>query len=137
MQNPQLYTPDQKFDTQMNYCNMIMQKIQEIQFSLRFGKGCTREFSNLISLLTDGIIDPIKPDLKEISQKYEIRIKEIRIMKDYPMGTFQWSGRHKERHKGILINREQSDAIREMIPVIINRLDVMGLLLYRDKQTQI
>lgn len=137
MQNPQLYSPDQKFDTQLNYCNMIMQKIQEIQFSLRIGKDATNEFSNLLFLLTDGIKAPIEPKLKIISTKYSARIEKIRCMREFPQTTFQWSGKHKQKYMGVLVNREQGDAIREMIPVIINRLDEMGLLLNREKQTQI
>lgn len=137
MQNPHLYTPDQKFETQMNYMNMIMQRINEIQFSLRFGKDCTREFSNLLFLLTDGIKKPIEPELKKISLVHEKNVKEIRNLTEFPETTFKWSGRHKEKYKGVLINREQSDAIREMLPVIINQLDSMNLLLSREKQTQI
>jgi len=137
MQNQQLYTPDQKFDTQLSYTNMIMQKIQELQFSLRCGRDCTREFSNLLFLLTDGIKIPIEPKLRTISFIHAKRVNEIRNMTNFPEGTFAWSGQHKQRHKGCLINREQSDAILEMIPVIINRLDEMGLLLNREKQTQI
>jgi len=137
MNKNQLYSENITFDTQLNYCNLIMTKIQELQFSLRLGKDCTREFSNIIALLTDGIKDPIKPKLIEISEKYQLKINKIRIMKDFPQTTFQWSGRHKQKYIGVLINREQSDAIREMIPVIINRLDEMGLLLNREKQTQI
>ncbi len=136
MQN-QLYDPNLKFDTQLNYCNMIMQKIQEIQFSLRAGQDCTREFSNLLALLTNGIKDPIKPELLKITNEYKIKIENIRKMQDFPETTFPWSGRHKLKYIGVLINREQSDAIRDMIPVIINRLDEMGLLLNREKQIQI
>ncbi len=137
MQNPQLYTPDIRFDTQVNYCNAIMTKIHELQFSLRFGRDCTREFANLLFLLTDGIKNPIEPELKKISLIHDKRVKEIRNMTDFPETTFKWSFRHKQRYLGVLINREQSDAIREMLPVIINQLDRMGLLLHRDKQTQI
>jgi hypothetical protein len=137
MSDPRLYSPDIKFETQLNYTNAIMTKIQELQFSLRMGKDCTREFSNIIALLTDGIKEPIKPKLKEIAERYESRIKEIRNIKDFPETTFQWSGRHKIRYIGVLVKREQSDAILEMIPVIINRLDEMNLLLNREKKTQI
>lgn len=137
MQNQQLYGQDVKFDTQANYVNALMVKIQEIQFSLRIGKDCTREFSNVLALLTDGIKNPIEPELKKISEKYQVKINDIRRNTKFPQTTFQWSGRHKQKYIGVLINREQSDAIREMIPCIINRLDVMGLLLNREKQTQI
>jgi|SRR3989304_633542 len=137
MQNQQLYGSDIKFETQLNYCNAIMTKVQELQFSLRLGKDCTREFSNLIFLLTDGIKTPIEPKMKEISEKYSKRIDEIRRMTNFPETSYKWSGRHKQWYMANLINREQSDAIREMIPVIINRLDEMGLLLNREKQTQI
>lgn len=137
MQNQQLYGSDIRFDSQMNYCNAILQKIQELQFSLRRGMDCTREFSNILALLTDGIKQPIEPELKKISKKYQLRIDDIRKNTIFPTTTFQWSGRHKQKYIGILINREQSDAIREMIPVVINRLDAMGLLLNREKQTQI
>ena len=61
MENQKLYSPDIKFQTQLNYTNAIMQKVQELQFSLRIGKDCTREFSNLLFLLTDGIKKPIEP----------------------------------------------------------------------------
>jgi len=137
MQNPQLYTPDLRFDTQLNYTNMIMQKVQELQFSLRIGKDCSNELANLLYILTDGIKEPINPKLEEIRAKHVKEIEKIRKMKNYPVTTFAWSGKHKARYRGVLINREQSDAIREMIPVIINRLDEMGLLLNREKQTQI
>ena len=137
MENQKLYSPDIKFQTQLNYTNAIMQKVQELQFSLRIGKDCTREFSNLLFLLTDGIKKPIEPKLKEISEKYAKRINEARVMTNFPETTFKWSGRHKHRYIAVIINREQSDAIREMIPVIVNQLDSMGLLLGRDKQTEI
>ena len=137
MQNPQLYAPDLKFETQLNYTNMIMQKIQEIQFSLRRGMDCTREFSNLMALLTDGIKTPMEPQIKEISNRYQTKIDKIRNMKNFPTTTFAWSGKHKLKYMGVLIRREQSNAITEMLPIVINRLDAMGLLLNREKQTQI
>src|SRR3972149_3163118 len=137
MTNPQLYGSDIKFETQLNYCNAIMSKISELQFSLRMGTDCTREFSNLLFLLTDGIKKPIEPKLKEISEKYAKRINEARVMTNFPETTFKWSGRHKHRYIAVIINREQSSAILEMIPVIVNQLDSMGLLLGRDKQTEI
>ena len=133
----QLYGSDVKFDSQLNYTNAIMQKVQELQFSLRIGKDCANELQNLFYLLTDGIKDPIKPKLEEIRIGHAIKIEQIRKMTNYPETTFSWSGKHKAKYRGVLINREQSDAIREMIPVIINRLDEMGLLLNREKQIQI
>lgn len=137
MDNKQLYGSEVKFDTQLNYCNSIMVKVSEIQFSLRHGLDCTREFSNLMALLTDGIKDPIKPKLKEISERHEANVKILRAKTDFPESNYKWSNRHKEKVRGIMINREQSDAIREMLSVVINQLDVMGLLLNREKQTQI
>lgn len=138
-QQNQLYSPDLKFDTQVNYTNMIMTKILEIQFSIRFGKDCTREFSNLLFLLTNGIKEPIESKLKQISLIHEENIKNIKNMKseDYPKSLFKWSGRHKEKYRGILINREQSQAILEMTNIIVNRLDEMGLLLNREKKARI
>lgn len=132
-----LYSPDQKFDTQLNYTNLIMQRINEIQFSMRFGKDCTREFFNIMDLLTDGIKNPIEPEIKRISLKYAERANEIRKMTDFPQSTFQWSGRHKERYRGILLKNVQTEAMHEMINVLINQLDKMGLLIRRDKQAQI
>lgn len=137
MQDNQLYGSNVTFDTQLNYCNLVMNKIQELQFSLRRGMNCTREFSNILALLTDGIKQPIEPELKKISEKYQLRIDDIQKNPNFPTTTFQWSGRHKQKYIRVLINIEQSDAIREMIPIIINRLDTMGLLLNREKQTQI
>lgn len=138
MQDPnELYSSDTIFNTQLNYTNSIMTKISELQFSLRFGRDCTREFSNLLFLLTDGIKNPIEPELKKISLIHEKNVKEIRNMTKFPETTFKWSFRHKQRYLGVLINREQSDAILEMLIVIINQLDKMGLLLHRDRQTQI
>lgn len=137
MDNSQLYSANQKFDTQLNYTNMIMQKVQELQFSLRIGKDCANEIANLLYILTDGIKDPIKPKLEEICLRHSLKIEGIRKMTNYPVTTFPWSGKHKARYRGVLINREQSDAIREMIPIIINQLDSMGLLLNREKQIQI
>ncbi len=137
MQNPQLYGSDIRFDSQLNYTNAILTKLQELQFSLRMGKDCSSEMSNLLYILTDGIRKPIDSKLEEIRAKHAIKINEIRRMTKYPTSTFVWSGKHKARYRGVLINREQSDALREMIPVIVNRLDEMGLLLNREKQTQI
>jgi hypothetical protein len=136
MQNQNLYGSEVKFDSQMNYCNAIMQKIQELQFSLRIGADCTREFSNILALLTDGIKNPIEPKIAEIANRHQENIKNIMNMKNFPE-TFAWSVPHKNKYKSVLINREQSDAIREMIPVIVNRLDEMGLLLNRENKTQI
>ena len=133
----QLYGEDVKFDTQMNYLNAILQKISEIQFSIRMGKDCSNEFSNLLFLLTSGIKDPIKEKLRIISVKYAARIEKIRKMQNYPSSSFQWSSDHKKRYRGILINREQSAAILEMLSTIVERLDEMGLLLHREQQTQI
>jgi hypothetical protein len=133
----QLYGNDIRFETQLNYCNSLMQKISEIQFSLRRGMDCTREFSNLMSLLTNGIKEPILPELKRISEKYDARVQILRNKTDFPETSYRWSGRHKEKVRGVMINREQSDAIREMLPVIINQLDKMNLLLNRENKTQI
>lgn len=136
MQN-QLYSPDQKFDTQVNYTNMLMQRINEIQFSMRFGKDCTREFFNIMDLLTDGIKNPIEKEITMISLRYKDRADEIRSMTKFPETTFKWSGRHKERYRGILLKEVQTEAMHEMLNILINQLDKMGLLLHRDKQTQI
>jgi L-serine deaminase len=137
MENSQLYSPDMKFDTQVSYTNMLMQRINEIQFSMRFGKDCTREFFNIMDLLTDGIKKPIEKDIKQISSRYEERANEIRNMTTFPESTFKWSGRHKERYRGILLKNIQTEAMHEMISVLINQLDKMGLLLHRNKQAQI
>lgn len=137
MQNPQLYSPDQKFDTQLSYTNMLMQRINEIQFSMRFGKDCTREFFNIMDLLTDGIKKPIEPEILKISAKYAERANEIRKMTNFPQSTFQWSGRHKERYRGILLKNVQTEAMHEMLNVLINQLDKMGLLIHRERQAQI
>lgn len=132
-----LYGEDIRFDTQANYMNSIMTKISELQFSLRMGKDCTREFSNLTYLLTDGIRKPIESELKKISEKHENNIKNINNITTYPETTFKWSSRHKLKYKGVLVKREQSEAMLEMLTVIVNQLDKMGLLLNREKQTQI
>jgi len=137
MENSQLYAPDQKFDSQVNYTNMLMQRINEIQFSMRFGKDCTREFFNIMDLLTDGIKKPIEPEIKRISARYAERADEIRRMTNFPETTFAWSGRHKERYRGILLKNVQTEAMHEMINVLINQLDKMGLLIRREKQAQI
>ena len=136
MQNQQLYGSNIQFDTQLNYTNSLMVRISEIQFSLRRGMDCTREFSNLMALLTDGIKDPIKPKLKEISEKYEARVQMLRAKSDFPE-SYKWSVRHREKVRGVMISREQSAAILEMLNTIVNQLDSMGLLLNREKQTQI
>jgi hypothetical protein len=136
MQNQNLYGSEVKFDSQMNYCNAIMQKIQELQFSLRLGADCTREFSNILALLTDGIKKPIESKMSEIATRHQENIKNIMNMEKFPE-TFAWSELHKQKYRSVLINKEQSDAIREMIPVVVNRLDEMGLLLNRQNQTQI
>lgn len=137
MQNPQLYSPDQKFDTQLSYTNMLMQRISEIQFSMRFGKDCTREFFNIMDLLTDGIKKPIESEITKITMKYRDKANDIRKMTVFPETTFAWSGRHKERYRGILLKNVQTEAMHEMLNVLINQLDKMGLLLRRDKQAQI
>lgn len=132
-----LYAPDQKFDTQISYTNMLMQRINEIQFSMRFGKDCTREFFNIMDLLTDGIKKPIEIEIKRISLKYAERSDEIRKMIVFPETTFAWSGRHKERYRGILLKNIQTEAMHEMLNTLINQLDKMGLLIRREKQAQI
>ncbi len=133
----QLYGENVKFDTQANHMNQIVTKISEIQFSLRMRKDCTREYANLLFLLSEGILNPIKKQLADIALRHELKIQEIQKLNKYPETTFAWSGKHKQRYKSILINREQSEAIQESLPVIINQLDRMGLLLHRDKKTQI
>ncbi len=137
MQNPQLYSPDQKFDTQIAYTNLLMQRINEIQFSMRFGKDCTREFFNIMDLLTDGIKKPIESEIKNISARYTERANVIRKMTDFPESTFAWSGRHKERYRGILLKNVQTEAMHEMLNTLINQLDKMGLLIHREKKAQI
>lgn len=121
----------------INYTVMIMQKINEIMFSLRMGKDCSREFQNLLFLLTDGILEPIREELEEIRQRHAVEINKVRRMKEFPESKFQWSGQHKMKYKGILINQMQSDAIYEMLNVIINRLDEMGLLFNRIERARI
>jgi len=104
---------------------------------MRFGKDCTREFFNIMDLLTDGIKNPIEKEITMISLRYKDRADEIRSMTKFPETTFKWSGRHKERYRGILLKEVQTEAMHEMLNILINQLDKMGLLLHRDKQTQI
>ena len=81
--------------------------------------------------------DEMKEKFRIITVKYSARIEKIKKTKEFPETTFKWSGQHKQKYLGVLINREQSNCIREMITCIVNRLDAMGLLLHREKQTQI
>ncbi|MDP3066564.1 MAG: hypothetical protein Q8N08_07485 [Methanobacteriaceae archaeon] len=137
MQNANQYTSDIKFVQQMNYTNMLMQRIGELQFSLRIGKDCSNEFFNIMNILTDGIKKPIESKINEITQEYTLKVKEIMEMNTFPEEKFQWSKRHRQKYISTIVNKIQTEAIHKMLNILINQLDEMGLLINREKQTQI
>jgi hypothetical protein len=127
----------QKFEYKVQYGTGIQSRIQKVHNALENGKSATHEFSNLIAYLTDEIKNPIKSELAKISEKYAIKVNNIRRMTVYPQTTYAWDAKHKCQYRSALINVEQSYAINEMTACIMNQLNEMGYLGYKQKQTQI
>lgn len=127
----------ERYEYKVQYGTGIQSRLSKVHNAIENGKPCTNEFDNLLAYLTDDILKPIKPKLVELSRKYQLRINEVRSMTSYPESTFAWSNRHKLRYRSYLIAKLQKDAINEMLPYIMNRLDEMGYLGYKQKKTQI
>jgi hypothetical protein len=130
--------PDQsKYEMKIQYGTGIQSRIAKVHNAIENGKDSSSEFRNLLAYLHSEILNPIKPELSNISKKYAERVQNINKMTVFPETTYKWSGRHKTQYISALINREQNYAINEMLPILINRLENMGLLGEKTRQTRI
>lgn len=127
----------QFIEYKLQYGTGIQSRIQKIHNAMENYKSATSEFDNLITYLTDEIKDPIKPELLKISDIHKSEIHNIQNITVYPKSKHVWSDRHKTEHRLRLIFIEETDAINEMLPIIMNRLNKMGYLGVTKRLTEI